>query len=131
MFIKTTVILVGIVIAVPLFSMVPINNWKELKPFAGRFVAYKTNSYNFGAQNGFSLNTDLALKYGYLSHLVWEWEKGEEVYHLQMVLKPHEISSKRLIFNSTLGDLSMRFCSCEEIILIKDAINNNQAKFEH
>ena len=111
-------------------EMQPINSWKDVAPFAGSVVAYKTNSYYLGASKGFSLE-DESIQFGYIDESVSDWSCKEKGYKMSRLLKPKEVASNCALIDSELKlSISMRLASRDEIGLIGKAILADQAKFE-
>lgn len=112
-------------------EMQSINSWKDVTPFAGSVVAYKTNSYYLGASKGFVLE-DESIQFGYIDERVSDWSCGEKGYNMTRLLKPKEVPDNCALIDSQLkSSISMRLASSDEISSISKAIFADQAKFEY
>lgn len=112
-------------------EMQTISSWKDIAPFAGSVVAYKTNSCYLGASKGYVLE-DKSLQFGYIEERISDWSCGERGYHLIRLLKPDELPSNCALIDSELkSSISMRRASRDEIISISKAILADQAHFEY
>lgn len=112
-------------------EMQTMSSWKDIAPFAGSVVAYKTNSCYLGSLKGYVLE-DKSLQFGYIEERVSEWSCGERGYHLIRLLKPDELPSNCALIDSQLkSSISMRRASRDEIISITKAILADQAHFEY
>lgn len=113
------------------FEMQPINSWKDVTPFAGSVVAYKTNSYYLGASKGFVLE-DESIQFGYIDECLSDWSGGEKGYNMTRLLKPKRVPGKCALIDSKLeSSISMRLASRDEISLIGKAILADRAEFEY
>ncbi len=112
-------------------EMQPINSWKDVTPFAGSVVAYKTNSYYLDASKGF-VPEDESIQFGYIDKPARDWSCGEEGYEMKRLLKPKEVPRNCALIDSKLeSSISMRLASRDEISLIGKAILADQAKFDY
>ena len=104
-----------------------IQSWEEVAPFAGRVVAYQTDSVYFGATKGYTVEN---IHFGHISEFpIYFSEKG---YNMVKVLKPGDVPGNCVLVASKLKlHISMRLATKEEIGLIGKAITADQATFEY
>lgn len=112
-------------------EMQPIKSWEDIKPFAGGFVAYKTDSYYFGARRGHTFDSDKTTYFGYIDNNVVEWDTGEKGYNITRLLKPKEIGGACALIASRLTyPISMRAATENEMKKIVIACKTGCAEFE-
>lgn len=107
-----------------------IDHWVDVIPFAGRVVAYQTNSYYYGAHKGYTIGN---VHFGYINEAFNRCRCcGENGYTMTKILKPDDIASDCILITPKLNsNMSMRLATKEEIELIHKAITADQAEFEY
>lgn len=115
-------------------SMVKINKWQDVAPFADRVVAYVTNAHYFGSDKGYPISSDSRLKYGYIGK-VFPWGTGDG-YTLIQLLKVDDSAGHKPLNDYWLGQseetyLFMRLASKEELAKMIEAVPLRKAKFEY
>jgi hypothetical protein len=111
-------------------TMTTVQSWKDVTPFAGRLVAYKTDSVYFGREKGYTLNT---LRFGFIPQSPYFWDNGERGFQILQLLKPKEIPAAKALNDSMLAksSVAMRLATSEELHTVLRAVIFRQAKFEH
>lgn len=113
-------------------SMIKIERADAVALFAGRLIAFRTNSSYFGSRTGYPIDSDASLKFGYVDADCSLCPTGEEGYGLTRLLKPDDVASGCLIIDSRLDEpLLMRLATLEETNKIRMAIDSNGAHFEY
>lgn len=129
-------------------SMVKVEKWEDVKPFAGKIVAYTTNSSFFLSKDGCSFD-DAKIKYGYIPEGFGDWLACDESGHLlhpyehhrdrgwgyrimQLVALGNFCLSYKPLVNFRLKDaqLAMRCVHLPEAVKIGEAIYNGKAYFD-
>ena len=109
-----------------------VRSWSDVAPFAGRVIAFKTNSdsHQFKGNQGYFLK-DNSTRFGFID-TIWSCWKDEGIgYNMSMLLKPGDVSQNRLLVRSELVDFSMRLATENELRLIDRAITAGQARIEY
>lgn len=119
-------------------KMLKVTSWKDIEPFAGRIIAYKTDSFYIGNRNCYRIYSDESIKFGYVFPRSSEWEvwpedKGGTGYNLaRLLLKDGAPGNCALIDRYILKCyLFLRLASQEEIMKIHNAIKSEKAEFEY
>jgi ankyrin repeat protein len=109
----------------------PVITWYDAAEFAGRVVAYQTDSDCFGADKGYNQRKT---HFGYIGKMAFSWKDLETGFNMQRLLKPGDVEGVCGLIESLLksrkSPLSMRGATEEEIEFIGEAISADQAKFE-
>jgi hypothetical protein len=118
-------------------SMQQITKWRDVKPLVNKIVAYETDSFYFGSENGYSLKPESSIKYGYIdsepNQEPFRWSSGRRGYELLIILKNESGDGFTALNNDRLAksSLSMRFASDAEAFMLLQAINDNKAKISY
>lgn len=113
-------------------NMKAISVWSDAIPFAGKIVAYKTDSVFFGATKGYVFSRDTELRYGYVNHFTNKWSTEEKGYLLVRLIKSSENPGVCGMVNSTLNPpIYMRKATEEEVDFIRKAVAGGHAKFDN
>lgn len=129
-------------------DMVPIKKWEDVKPFAGKIVAYIMSSDFYLSENGCSF-ADENIKYGYISKGFCDWiacdRDGKRLYPHdfnkdrgwgysinQLITSENRSFSYKPLVNFRLKEaqLQMRCVHLDEVVTIGEYIENRKACFE-
>ena len=104
--------------------MIPIFEPNDIKFFTGNVVAYATESDYFGMKEGYTVNDDANIKYGYVRSHPKE---------LAQLLAEDNCPSIKQLDQSHIdeGALYMRHITSQEAGVILQAMNTNKAYFEY
>ena len=114
--------------------MQEIKNWGDVNPFRRSIIAYKTDDFFWGDKEGYILNADQSIQYGYIEADILSLHTKEKAYRLFKLLKPERDWVCRTCISDTplnLSPLYMRHATSEETLAIKKAIDAKAARFEH
>jgi len=115
--------------------LVTISSWKDVKPFAGRIVAYESESYYLDAfpNKVYPLNSKPSLTYGYVDTEPSNWSCGEVGYGVTRLLIPKAIAGNCAFIDPAIRGkhVKMRLATPKELAQISKAICFNKAKFEY
>lgn len=117
--------------AIEASSWQPINNWKDVEPFAGKIVAYKAMTCYFVSEYQYSLPADSSIIYGYIERQTTEWITDEEGYGLVRFYKKDGIRSNIALIDSQLKGafLHMKIPTSSEKTELLQAVRSNKADF--
>lgn len=116
-------------------KMVKIKESDDAWPFAGKIIAYTTNQSYFGAYEGFVIDNNNELKYGYVEKEQINLLGQPPAFRIHQLKRYYETpnSSKSLMLQITRERnfaMAMRDAYDDEISFIAEAIKNRQAYFE-
>lgn len=109
-----------------------VASWEEIKPFVGKIVACKSDSYLYSM--GYTLNASSGITYGYIPDIgIVDWSCGEKGYWILRLISTKDYSSNCPLINSYLkeANLGLRLVTSEEIKKIRYAIIMEKAVFEY
>lgn len=117
--------------------MTPITTWKDVTPFAGKVVAFSSNSARWSSDIGVRANNENSTIYfGYVETKPYNFSfTGESGYSLIVLVAKklgyhnHKIIKLHNTGLATHGTLSMRLATPNEINSIRQLIKNNKAVF--
>ncbi|MFA6916486.1 MAG: hypothetical protein WC222_08825 [Parachlamydiales bacterium] len=106
---------------------ISINNWGDVSPFVGSFVAYQTSDFYFNKKDVYHFE-DQTVCYGYIKNKVDNWSSSEHGYSVEVV-SIHGKYSTYALTNSKLIDanLRMRLATKDEIKKCNNEVMNNRA----
>jgi len=87
-------------------SMQQIMSWQQVAPFAGKMVAYKTNTLYLNSGNSahqlqiLRLFSDFC--YGYISSIPMDWLSGGRGYKLEQLSKPKTLQWSKALTNDII-----------------------------
>lgn len=111
-------------------SMTKINKWQGMKQFAGRIIAYKSNSHYICFGKNYKIDNDSSIQFGQVSLTPLKWADQQQGYHLYKVIEKCSIGSICALCDCYLSEgLWVRLATQEEIEKIKKAKENNQARW--
>jgi len=113
--------------------MVKINDWEDVSPYAGRFVAYLGlyGGYGFKLENSkikFGKISKMPNTYSGWSRSGWSRERG---YTITRVLKPGDGHSTCVLTYSMIEKLYLRLLIRDEFTRLQKAIEDEDAQLEH
>ncbi len=99
-----------------------------ISPFRGKVVAYKTNSLYY--RSGYSVD---GTHFGFIDPSFTMWSSSCKGYRITRATKPTAFAKHCVFTDDQLKgtDISMRLATAEEVALLREAITNDQAKFEY
>lgn len=119
-------------------GMQKIEKWEDVKPFAGKIVAYTARSYYFneGQESSIVTQEEPNLKIGYIipGTEISPWCTSEYGFNLACLLKKKSISSKHALINSLIkedGSIYMREVTHEECAKILKLLVENKVKWDY
>lgn len=105
-------------------DMTPIGTWRDLIPFAGSIVAYRTEACFFLGTTGY-LPSDRSVQFGYIENEVSQWGGGKGC-QMSRLVRPREMPFQRcLLIDSELklqSPIAMRLATKEEVEFVLDLI---------
>lgn len=112
-------------------KIVEIKKWEDVRPFAGKVVAYITNNDLYLSQKTIVVGKE-KVNYGYISCGFNVWDMRQFGYELYPLVEKLTTVDHRPITDFELKlDLHMRYIELDEIFCIEQAINDCAAFFEH
>lgn len=108
--------------------MQTIHSWDEVARFAGRVVAFTSDSVYSNTSEGYTLGPT---HYGYIDDIPSTFAGGEVGYNMATLVRPTDVRHNCFLVNSLLkSPFSMRLATKREVELLGKAITDNHAGFQ-
>ncbi len=114
-------------------ALVKLEQFEDVRKFAGHVVTYTTNAYYFGLYKGYQIHTDKRIKYAYIGTDSETLSSGEKGYNLYQFLTKEQVSWAAILTDSTIArsPIRMGLATMQEANQISAAIKFDEAKFEY
>ncbi len=118
-------------------SMTKINSWQDMEQFAGKVIAFQSNSHHI-CYGGYKIENDSSILFGWVSEIPQSWAMPchiglasvkQQGYGLAKILKQDALGCTCALIDFYLSEgLWVRRITQEEFEKINNAVKNKQAR---